>query len=601
MAASSSPIAHRARSLLQEKSAEALKAKDAGEWAANGSNDDGGSGGLSAADITGIVFAAIAGTVALYVLGTLAVGALRNRRQGKFERFEENGLNTINPSYAERGYGFYQSSPSSSKYPSVPTNALPPSSIQLSSSGLLKQNPSGISMFAEQRFGLGGRFELLELAGQGNFGETWVSKDKTTNRIVAVKLQQRPISSVHATMAYNEIVVQGTLSEGCTFLTPIYEAILTPTHVALLMEYENGGNFANYVANRVPDTPQNELILPEDEARYFFKQLVAGIFYMHSRNTGHRDIKLCNCLLDYVDGNGNDNSNENIIDSRGKGLPILKLADFQFVYSCTDTSSPQPPALLGTPVYMAPEILETRFKPSVDRQQQQQDDQRSDKYDPCQADVWAAGIWLVAALIGAFPFDYKPGSDNVTAARQILQEQEAMSWKESSFVKPYLRRMSPALQDLLHKMLETDPEKRITIAGVKIHPWVSTSLQTPQLEEKWSELQEQQAVRKQTVVEMPLDQHAFDRRNEAVWHLVTEAQDLQKVIKYENHQLLYHQRHYEHENGASSSKSGGANSGRHQIEEILKQDPSSRKYIDTESIPGGCRIDMRLSALSIEV
>jgi len=446
---------------------------------------------------------------------------------------------------------------------------------------------------AEQRFGLQDFFEPLKLAGRGGSGETWVSKDKTTKKIVAIKLQQRPVSSVLATMAYNEIVFQGTLSEGCTFLTPIYEAILTPTHVAQIMEYENGGDFANYVAERVPRTPQNELILPEDEAGYFFRQLVAGIFYMHSRNTGHRDIKLDNCLLDYGNGDGNDDTSENMIDSKGKGLPVLKLADFQFVY-CTATSSPQTPALLGTPVYMAPEILKTRFKHSIELQQH--------KYEPMQADVWAAGIWLVATLIGAFPFDYEPGSDNITAERQILQEQEAMSWRESLFVKPYLQKMSPALQDLLNKMLKNDPEKRITMAGVKIHPWLSTPLQPPQLEKKWRQLQEQQAVRKHDVVEKHLNQHAFKERNEAVWQLVTEAQDLplRKEKESHNHHVVHRHRDHHGENGGSSSESSSARS-RNQIEEILKQDPSSRKFIDTESIPGGCRIDMRLSAVNREM
>ncbi|KAL4548009.1 hypothetical protein Ndes2526B_g07220 [Nannochloris sp. 'desiccata'] len=110
--------------LASEKSAEALEAKDAGEGGA--SSSDGGSGGLSGGEITGIVFAAIGATAALIAIGMLAVGALRNKRggggggggggrgQGKFERFEENAFTAaapVSPSYAERGYGFYPSSP----------------------------------------------------------------------------------------------------------------------------------------------------------------------------------------------------------------------------------------------------------------------------------------------------------------------------------------------------------------------------------------------------------------------------------------------------------------------------------------------------------
>lgn len=37
-----------------------------------------------------------------------------------------------------------------------------------------------------------------------------------------------------------------------------------------------------------------------------------------------------------------------------------------------------------------------------------------------EADVWACGIWLVALLVGAFPFDNRPGVDDRTAEMQIL-------------------------------------------------------------------------------------------------------------------------------------------------------------------------------------
>jgi hypothetical protein len=151
--------------LASEKSADTLQAKDAGD----GSGVDGSGGsGLSGGEVAGIVFAVIGATAALIAIGMLAVGALRQKRGGggggggglgKFERFQENpftSVGPVSPSYAERGYGFYNNNGSggtatnvppgsSSKYPSTPTNS-PPSSIQLSSSGQLKPIPSGVLM-----------------------------------------------------------------------------------------------------------------------------------------------------------------------------------------------------------------------------------------------------------------------------------------------------------------------------------------------------------------------------------------------------------------------------------------------------------------------
>jgi len=57
---------------------------------------------------------------------------------------------------------------------------------------------------------------------------------------------------------------------------------------------------------------------------------------------------------------------------------------------------------------MAPEILETRTP-----------DGRDHNYDPAMADVYAAGIMLLAMLVGAFPYDHASGSDIVTAEREV--------------------------------------------------------------------------------------------------------------------------------------------------------------------------------------
>ena len=55
---------------------------------------------------------------------------------------------------------------------------------------------------------------------------------------------------------------------------------------------------------------------------------------------------------------------------------------------------------------MAPELIENRAAHTP--------------YNPVEADVWAAGIWLVALLCGAFPFDNRPGADDTAAEMQIL-------------------------------------------------------------------------------------------------------------------------------------------------------------------------------------
>ena len=56
------------------------------------------------------------------------------------------------------------------------------------------------------------------------------------------------------------------------------------------MELCAGGDLLNYVWKRWK--------LKEEVAKYFFKQIISGIQYIHSKNIIHRDIKLDNLLLD---------------------------------------------------------------------------------------------------------------------------------------------------------------------------------------------------------------------------------------------------------------------------------------------------------------
>ena len=136
----------------------------------------------------------------------------------------------------------------------------------------LIRHPHSHRFDSGEKFGLDGSFEVVKMLGRGGTGAVFLCKDILhEGKLVAVKLQQRPVTKVQATMSYNEIVFQANEGEGCVFITPIYEAILTPSHEAQIMEYEGGGTMAEYVAQRVPNVSSLDLVIPEDEARYFFK------------------------------------------------------------------------------------------------------------------------------------------------------------------------------------------------------------------------------------------------------------------------------------------------------------------------------------------
>ena len=97
----------------------------------------------------------------------------------------------------------------------------------------------------------------------------------------------------------------------------------------------------------------------------------------------------------------------------------------------------------GTPAYIAPEILKDKG------------------YEGYAADVWSAGVALYAILYGTVPFK---GGDMKCLQKQILKGKFTL--KDD---------ISLEAQDLLRRMLEIDPNKRITENEILSHPWMHQS------------------------------------------------------------------------------------------------------------------------------
>lgn len=82
-------------------------------------------------------------------------------------------------------------------------------------------------------------------------------------------------------------------------------------------------------------------------------------------------------------------------------------------------------------------------------------------YDPYKADVWSLGITLYASLFGVVPF----GANEVGIASVL----------EAIRVEPLAFRtatVSPECQDILSRMLDRNPDSRISVSDIRSHPWV---------------------------------------------------------------------------------------------------------------------------------
>jgi serine/threonine protein kinase len=134
------------------------------------------------------------------------------------------------------------------------------------------------------------------------------------------------------------------------------EVFLTASHLGIVMEYASGGELFDRIVKAGR--------FSEDEARFFFQQLVCGVRCCHAEGVCHRDLKLENTLLD------------------GRPAPRLKICDFGYSKSALFDS--QPKSTVGTPAYIAPEVLSRK------------------QYDGEVADVWSCEFCF--GVFGVFFF-----------------------------------------------------------------------------------------------------------------------------------------------------------------------------------------------------
>ncbi|KAI3948995.1 hypothetical protein MKW98_021601 [Papaver atlanticum] len=262
------------------------------------------------------------------------------------------------------------------------------------------------------------RYEAVKELGSGNFGVARLVRDKKTKELVAVKYIPR--GKKIDENVQREIINHRSLKH--PNIVQFKQVLLTPTHLAIVMEYAAGGELFERICSAGR--------FSEDEARFFFQQLISGVSYCHSMQICHRDLKLENTLLD------------------GNPTPRLKICDFG--YSKSAILHSQPKSTVGTPAYIAPEVLSRK------------------EYDGKIADVWSAGVTLYVMLVGAYPFEDPEDPRNF---KKTIGRITSVTYTIPDYV-----RVSAECRHLLSQIFFANPSKRITIPEIKRHPWFLKNL-----------------------------------------------------------------------------------------------------------------------------
>ncbi|URE08733.1 serine threonine-protein kinase [Musa troglodytarum] len=262
------------------------------------------------------------------------------------------------------------------------------------------------------------KYEMVKDLGSGNFGVARLLRNKETKELVAIKYIPRG-QKIDENVA-REIINHRSLRH--PNIIRFKEVVLTPTHLGIVMEYAAGGELFDRICNAGR--------FSEDEARYFFQQLICGVSYCHYMQICHRDLKLENTLLD------------------GSPAPRLKICDFG--YSKSSLLHSRPKSTVGTPAYIAPEVLSRR------------------EYDGKTADVWSCGVTLYVMLVGAYPFEDPADPKNF---RKTIGRIVSVQYKIPEYVH-----ISQDCRQLISRIFVANPARRITIREIRNHPWFLKNL-----------------------------------------------------------------------------------------------------------------------------
>lgn len=269
------------------------------------------------------------------------------------------------------------------------------------------------------------RYAVGEKLGRGCFATVYKGVRRSDALPVAVKvIDKTRLDGDTASLLQNELEVLRAVSEHPGIVT-LLDSIDTDANMYFVMEYVDGGPLLDRIVSRGS--------FSENDARILLRATLLTLKFLSELGCVHRDIKPENIL----------------VDNYSKAWPV-KLTDFGL------SAKMQPDKrlyqTLGTPLFVAPEILSGRG------------------YD-CACDMWSLGVVIYLVLCGYPPFPY----DN---PKKLV---EAIIHGDYSFPAPEWDHVSDDAKDALRRMMEVDPEKRISPADALMHPWFHAAQSTSDL------------------------------------------------------------------------------------------------------------------------
>ena len=278
---------------------------------------------------------------------------------------------------------------------------------------------------------LGSSYIMETRIGAGAQGEVWRGRRTDSRETLAFKV-------LRADLVENPDVVERFIKERSTLLrvrspyvVAIRDVVIEGSTFAIVMDYVNGGDLR--------DLLRAYGCLPPAQVASLGTRIAQGLSSVHQAGVIHRDIKPANVLLSSRPSRGGDPAETVAVGvAPGGEVPetvVPRLADFGVARICDTFSASHITGAIGTPLYMAPEILSLQAPTSA-------------------ADIYSLGIMLYEMVCGTTPFVGEP-------AQLLSQHARRDAGRPQGVPDP--------LWELIASMISKQPDTRPSIEDVAQH------------------------------------------------------------------------------------------------------------------------------------